>query len=78
MNGFSREPGALVWNYVNDPGEHTMTAITTLATLVVLAVALLPAIAELVRIRTERHNPIRLLRVKTRRNQVLGPEMSHC
>jgi hypothetical protein len=78
MNGFSREPGALVWNYVNDHGEHTMTAITTLATLVVLAVALLPAIAELARIRTERDNPIRLLRVKTRRNQVLVPEMSHC
>jgi hypothetical protein len=55
-----------------------MTAITTLATLVVLAVALLPAIGELGRIRTDRRNPIRLLRVPTRRNQVLGPEMSHC
>jgi hypothetical protein len=46
-----------------------MTVITVLATIVCVAV-LMPAVAEVQRVRSERDNPLRKLRVATRRNQV--------
>jgi hypothetical protein len=46
-----------------------MTVITVLATIVCVA-ALMPALAEVQRVRSERDNPLRKLRVATRRNQV--------
>ncbi|EDM73693.1 hypothetical protein PPSIR1_34597 [Plesiocystis pacifica SIR-1] len=46
-----------------------MTAIITLATLTVVTVALAPGLAELARMREEQTNPIRQLRVPTRRSQ---------
>ena len=51
--------------------DRPMTAITVAATITVLAAFLVPAVAEVQRIRAERANPIRKLRVQTRRNQVL-------
>jgi hypothetical protein len=47
-----------------------MTAITLLATVVIVATVVFPALAELNRIHADRSNPIRLLRIPTRRNQV--------
>lgn len=46
-----------------------MTVITVLSTIVCVA-ALMPALAEVQRVRSERNNPIRTLRVATRRNQL--------
>ncbi|NVB40758.1 hypothetical protein G6O69_23160 [Pseudenhygromyxa sp. WMMC2535] len=46
-----------------------MNAITAIAAVVIATTALVPAIAELARIRRERSNPLRRLRVATRRNQ---------
>jgi hypothetical protein len=47
-----------------------MNAITILATIVTVTVVVVPALAELGRILTEQRNPLRHLRVPTRRNQV--------
>jgi hypothetical protein len=47
-----------------------MNAITVLAAIVSVAVVVLPALAELVRVNDEQRNPLRRLRVPTRRNQV--------
>lgn len=49
--------------------RHEMTVITVVAALTCTAV-LMPAIAELVRARQDRHNPIRKLRIQTRRSQL--------
>ena len=49
-----------------------MNAITVTATIVILSFVLLPAVGELLRIRAERSNPLRKLRVPTRRHQVLA------
>lgn len=46
-----------------------MTAITLVAAIFCVSVVILPGFAELVRISNDRSNPIRLLRVQTRRNQ---------
>ena len=49
-----------------------MTAITVAAVITLLAAVLVPAVSELVRIRADRTNPLRELRIPTRRNQVLA------
>lgn len=49
-----------------------MTTITVTATIIILSVVLVPAVAELQRIRAEHTNPLRKLRVPTRRHQVLA------
>jgi hypothetical protein len=48
-----------------------MTVITIAAAVITAATIVLPALAELRRIHSDRNNPIRLLRIPTRRNQVL-------
>lgn len=47
-----------------------MNAITILAAIVCITVVVLPAAAELARISADRSNPLRRLRIPTRRNQV--------
>jgi hypothetical protein len=53
-----------------------MTALTVFAAITIVSVAVLPGIAELVRIRSDRRNPIRRLRGPTRRMQALDPSQS--
>lgn len=53
-----------------------MTAITAIATVIIVAVAALPIVGELTRRRAERRHPLRRLRVRTRRNQALRPSAS--
>lgn len=53
-----------------------MNAITIVAAILCASVVILPALAELVRMSADRHNPIRRLRIPTRRNQVLDASQS--
>ncbi|MCA9685973.1 MAG: hypothetical protein KC431_11865 [Myxococcales bacterium] len=47
-----------------------MTAITVTAAVFCIAAVLVPGLAELVRVRRDRANPLRRLRVRTRRGQL--------
>jgi hypothetical protein len=47
-----------------------MNAILICAAIVCTTAAFLPALAELIRIQSDRNNPTRLLRVQTRRSQL--------
>ena len=53
-----------------------MNAITILAAIVCITVVVLPAAAEIARISAERSNPLRRLRIPTRRNHVEGLDAS--
>jgi hypothetical protein len=53
-----------------------MNALTIFATIFCATAVLLPGLAELLRIQSDRNNPTRLLRVQTRRLQPASPSVS--
>jgi hypothetical protein len=53
-----------------------MNALTIFATIFCATAVLLPGLAELFRIQSDRNNPTRLLRVQTRRLQPASPSVS--
>jgi hypothetical protein len=53
-----------------------MNAFTIFAAIFCTIAVLLPGLAELIRIQSDRNNPTRLLRVQTRRLQAASPSVS--